>query len=471
MPDILIQNGGFYQSTSSPTIFYDQLVTGSEYQSTSQACVIDLTAPTFSGIVSLINGGRGQMRAAWAAGTDVTLPVRYEVYCKALTNSGLFSSINLVAITDKLQYDIFTLADGSFIQANTTYFVGIKAIDGVGNRDNNLVTLSIISTGLSIFADTYEVDGAFAINPSNELQGTLWALKNSNLAVPSSVNMGIANYQIYDKDGTAIVGMNESNIAVDSNGQYKITPIASNLNKTLDHYMIKITMVLDGAIREGYTTLVQPIPEYDVEGTFILNTASQLTGSFWASADEEVLNNPSRLGTGAYQVYDGTGSAVVGMTQSGIIADSNGLYEITPIASSLNLDLNNYYVKVTVTIDSVLRNYFLPILGKIPKYESKAVFSINGANQLQATIWAVGDNLVVSGARLGTANFTVYDSSGVAVAGLTQSGITADVNGRFITAPVSATLLTDLTHYTVKVGVVVDGLERVSYKGFTLLGN
>lgn len=448
------------------------LVNNNFYQGTSQSCIVDLTPPTFAGISSASVESRGQIRATWAAATEATsLPVRYEIYVKASTNTGLFSTTNIIGITDKLQYDFWQTPDGAFLVNGTTYYVGVRAVDAVGNRDSNLVDDSVISTGVFVSADVYDSEGAFAINSSNQLQGTLWCLKNSILATSGNAVMGTASYQVYDKAGSPVVGMTESGITADANGQYKITPVASTLNYTLDHYMVKVSITVDGAVREGYVALIQPIPEYDMEGSFVLNSSNQLTGSFWATANEETITNPARLGTASYQIYDGTGTLVPLMTESGITADANGLYEITPVASSLNLDLNNYYVKIVATIDNISRNYFLPILGKIPKYETKAVFSINGANQLQATIWAVADNMVISGSRLGTANYTVYDSSGIAVAGLTQSGITADGNGRFITTPVSATLLTDLTHYTVRIGITIDGVERVSYKGFTLLGN
>lgn len=449
----------------------DILVENNAYMGTVAACIVDLTPPTFSGIVTASVQSRGQIRATWAVATDPTPPIRYEVYVQATTSSGLFNVANIIGITDKLQLDFWQTPDGAFLVNGTTYFVGVRAVDGVGNRDANTTSQSVLSTGVFTSADVYDAEGAFAINSLNQLQGTLWCLKNSVLAKTGTAVMGTASYQIYDKAGVAVVGMTESGIVADSNGQYKITPVASTLNLTLDHYMVKVNITVDGAIREGYVPLIQPIPEYDVEGSFILNVDNELIGSFWATADEETITNPARLGTASYQIYDSTGTIVPSMTESGITADSNGLYEITPVASTLNLDLNNYYVKVIVTIDNISRNYFLPIMGKIPKYQTKAVFSINGANQLQGTIWAVADDQVVSGSRLGNANYTVYDSSGVIVGSLTQSGITPDVNGRYITTPISATLLTDLTHYTVKVGVVIDGIERISYKGFTLLGN
>jgi len=47
----------------------------------------------------------------------------------------------------------------------------------------------------------------------------------------------------------------------------------------------------------------------------------------------------------------------------------------------------------------------------------------------------------------------------------------ADVNGLFHITPVSAILLTDLTHYTATVTISVAGSNVSAVKGFTLLGN
>lgn len=336
---------------------------------------------------------------------------------------------------------------------------------------SDILVANNVYQGTSITTNTfYSTSGAFAIDQSNEFQGTLWALKNNVIANGYNSVLGTAAYQVFDKDGSAIVGMSESGIAADPNGQFVITPVASLLNKSLDHYLVKVSITVDGNLQENYVGLIQPIPDYEVGGAFSLNTSNELTANFWVSADEQVVTNPARLGTAAYVIYDKTGTLVPGMSESGISADSNGLYEITPVASVLGGDLTFYTVKVTITVDNVARSEFLPILGKIPSYAAHAQFSINALNQMQATLWATTDGVVKSGAGLGVANYTVYDSTGTAVVGLTQSGITADSNGRFIITPVSATLLTDLTHYSVKVGIVVDGVERISYRGFTLLG-
>lgn len=444
------------------------LVGNNFYQGTTQACIVDLTPPTFAGIGSAAVQSRGQIRASWAAATDATAPIRYEVYIQASTATGLFNTNNIVGITDKLQYDTWTMPDGSFLVNGTTYYLGVRALDGVSNRDSNTVSISVISTGVYTGADVYKTEGAFAISSSNELQGTLWALKNSVLATSANAVMGTASYQVYDKTGTAVPGMTQSGISADSNGQYKITPTPSTLNKTLDHYMVKVSITVDGAIREGYVALIQEAPKYDISGLFFINETNQFDGSFWVSADE-VLKTTG-LGTGAYQVFDSDGNPVVGMSQSGIAADANGVFKITAITNLLTGNYPGYSVRVTLTVDNTTRVEMFGIQADLPKYNVKGQFSINALNQLQAMFWLESDFGVVPTTGLGTANYTVYDANGSPVVGLSQSGITADANGRFKITPVAATLLTDLTHYNVKIGIVINGSEKVGYKGFTLLG-
>jgi hypothetical protein len=469
MADLLVPFGPFVQGTGSPTDYFDQLVSNNQIQSTSQACLVDITPPTFAGIASLTVQSLGQFRASWLAGSDVTMPVRYQVYIKPLTASGLFSSVNLLAITPGLQFDIFTLPDGSVLQGGVTYYVGVRAMDGVGNTETNTNSLSASGAGVSAAVPTYVANGAFVVNAAGNLQGTLWATKDGQLANGSV--LGDGRYDVYDKAGTLVAGLSESGISPDGNGMYQITEVAASslLDESLDHYMVRVGIVVDGAERVEFVPIVNKQPEYDIDGLFYVDESQQFDGSFWVSANEIVKT--TGLGTGSYQVYDQTGAPIMGMSGSGIAADVNGVFKITAIASTLGTNYRGYTVKVTVTVDNVQRSELIPVYGRIPTYETHGQFAINASNQFQATLWATVDGIVKTGAALGAANYTVYDAGGIAVAGLTQSGITADANGRFQITPVSAVLLTDLTHYSVKIGIIVDGVERISYKGFTLLGN
>lgn len=443
------------------------LINNNFYQGTSSACIIDLTPPTFAGITFLDVESRGQIRSAWSAATDATAPIRYEVYIKASTATGLFSTTNIIAVTPNLQYDIFTLPDGSFLVNGVTYYVGVRAIDGVNNRDSNTLSMSVISTGVLTSIDVYENHASWSIDTSNQFRITMWADKNESLAVGTNGVLGTASYQIYDKAGNAVVGMSGSGISANGQGLFVASPISNLLTESSEHYEVKVTIVIDGEARINMIPLVEEKPIYKVGGLFFVNNQNNFDGTFWISKDEVIKT--TNLGTGSFQVYDHDGNAVVGMSGSGISPDVNGIYKLGPIASTLPEDYPGFSVKMTVIADGVTRSQMLSYVSEPIEYKPKAQFSINASNQLQATFWLEYDSSVeVSG--LGTANYTVYDVNGTAVAGLTQSGITADINGRFHITPVSAVLLTDLTHYSVKIGIISHGIERVAYKGFTLLG-
>lgn len=443
------------------------LISDNFYQGTSDACIVDLNPPTFAGINFLDVESRGQIRAGWSAATDPTPPIRYEVYIKASTATGLFNTSNIIAVTPNLQYDIFTLPDGSFLQNGVTYYVGVRAIDGVNNRDNNTVSISVISTGVLTAIDTYETFAAWSIDTSNQFRITLWANKNDSIAKSPNGVLGTASYQIYDKAGNAVVGMSGSSISANSEGLFIATAVPNLLIESSEHYEIKVSIVVDGETRTNIIPLVEEKAQYRLGGLFFVNVENDFDGTFWVSKDEIIKT--TGLGVGSYQVYDDDGLPVVGMSETGIVADSNGIYKISHVSSLLEEDFPGFSTKITVVVDGVARSQMISHVSQAIEYKAKAQFSINASNQLQATFWLEYDSNVET-TSLGTANYTVYDVNGNAVAGLTQSGITADVNGRFHITPVSAALLSDLTHYSVKVGIVAHGTERIAYKGFTLLG-
>jgi len=461
--DFVIQGSSYYV-----TGILDQLVQGGVYQNSSNACVVDFTPPTFAGIVSANVASKGQIHTTWLAGTDVNLPVRYEIYIKEFTSVGLFVSSNIVAITDKLQYDIYAMPNGSYLNNGATYYVGVRAIDGVGNRDNNVVILNVISTGINLLADVYELKSEYSVDASQNFHLTMWVNKNGQIANSSNSILSPGKYEIYKADGT-LLGMSQINISPLSNGQYIVTPITSLLDLESNHYLVKMTISVDGADRIGYSSIRKDELPYNINGNFYINTSNQLVGSFWALENEDIVI--TAIGTASYQVYDSTGAAVVGMSESGLTVGPNGLFIITPIASLVNQYTDAYSIKITMLIDAVQHSTFITLPKKIVSYESKGAFQINALNQFITTLWAVADGTLITGSRLGTANYIVYDSAGTPVSGLSQTGITADVTGKFYGSLVAAILLTDLTLYTVKIGIIVDGVERVSYKSFSLLGN
>lgn len=440
------------------------------YQGTSEACIIDLTPPVFSGINFLDVESRGQIRAGWSAATDPTPPIRYEIYIQASNSVGLFNTSNIIAITPNLFYDIFTLPDGSFLQNGVTYFVGVRAIDGVNNRDSNTVSLSVISTGVLTSIDVYETKAAWSINDSSQFEITAWANKNSSLAVSPDAILGAASYQVYSPSGTAIVGMSGTVPTPNAQGLYVFSPVANQLVQDSEHYEIRVIVSVDGEDRVNFIEVNYVNPQNNLSGVIDINNSNQITGSFWVTENNAIISD-SRLGTASYEVYNSSGALVSGLSQTGITPDVNGFYVITPTSFGSNDITKAYIVKIEATIAGESKSNYITLGNQPAVYDCKAVFSINASNQLEATFWATKNTVLVGPALLTTASYQVYDKNGVIVSGLSQTGITPDANGQFHTTPVSASLLTDLTHYTAIINISVAGLVRTSVKGFTLLGN
>lgn len=99
-----------------------------------------------------------------------------------------------------------------------------------------------------------------------------------------------------------------------------------------------------------------------------------------------------------------------------------------------------------------------------PIFEARGGMSINASNQIEGTFWII-KNGVHWKQDLGNASYLIRDKSGAAVAGLSQSGITPDVNGYYHSTPVSANLIYDLSHYTVEINIPVNnsGKEGVIF--------
>lgn len=116
---------------------------------TPDACVVDLTPPTFAGIDDLVANVNGSILASWLAGSDAgSPPVKYNVYVKKDTATGLFSSGNFLLCTPLLEFNIYQTPDGLALQEQATYHVGVRAVDGLGNESSNTQSLSVVSNGV-----------------------------------------------------------------------------------------------------------------------------------------------------------------------------------------------------------------------------------------------------------------------------------------------------------------------------------
>lgn len=106
------------------------------------ACVPDTTPPTFAGITGLSQNLDGSLAVSWSAATDSSPPVRYEVYVQAATATGLFATANIQQIVNGLSSRVFTDPSGLILQVGQNYFVGVRSLDFLGNRETNTASIS-----------------------------------------------------------------------------------------------------------------------------------------------------------------------------------------------------------------------------------------------------------------------------------------------------------------------------------------
>jgi len=351
MSNQLIQSG-IVQSTSLALVWGNQLASGGVKQESSQACIVDLIPPVFAGIDYVGLGVLGQLQVQWLSALDTSNPIRYEVYVQAGTAVGLFSLINVALVTEQLNADIFALGNGSLLVPATNYFVGVRAVDAVGNRDSNLVSLSQVSPGIT-GANIANISGMFAVDDTNDFLGSFW-VADSLGTITNPLRLGTASFTVYDNNGNAIPGFTQSGIIADAEGFFETTPIPSVLDFEHNFYAAKVTIAVDG-VPITYTLPVtqQPVlPQYEPRAVFSISPLNQLDGTIW------IINNTGRvtdqLGTASFTIRDKNG-ALVGIAQSGITADVNGFYKITTVSASPLTSLTHYTVEIQITANGSLR--------------------------------------------------------------------------------------------------------------------
>ena len=100
-------------------------------------------------------------------------------------------------------------------------------------------------------------------------------------------------------------------------------------------------------------------------------------------------------------------------------------------------------------------------------YEARGVFSFDSLKRLSATFWLIKDGEAVQ-TSLGAASYKIYDKTGVEVATLSETGLLPNLQGQYITAPVNASMLADLTHYVAEVSIDYEGETRINNLGIII---
>jgi len=174
----------------------------------SIASITDTTPPTFSGISSLTANANGSFTANATAATDTSNPIRYEAYVST-TNVGLFNTANIAVISTALPIVIFTDANGDVLE-NIAYYVGMRAVDAVGNRETNTASIQETSEGVPDNSVINKLDQILAktnnlpADPASETT-VLTRLANSSYTAPD--NSTIADIE------TAVLALNDISVA------------------------------------------------------------------------------------------------------------------------------------------------------------------------------------------------------------------------------------------------------------------
>lgn len=226
------------------------LYSSSQYIVTPGACVLDITPPTFGGITSLSMNSNGSLVASWSAATDASTPVRYNVYIKKGTATGLFSVTPY--ITQGLSIKLYDDADGIRLAYGETYYVGVRAVDSIGNMETNTSSLSAVSTGVFAGEIRYECFASLAISPINELVGSLF-LHGDGKAVKTS--LGTASFKIYDEDDNEVISLTQNGLTANSDGVYLLTPTSASGLDPFTCYRVKIAIIHNSVTIESYVGL------------------------------------------------------------------------------------------------------------------------------------------------------------------------------------------------------------------------
>jgi hypothetical protein len=130
-------------------------------QETPQACLVDLTPPTGGAVSGVALNPDGSIRVQWPAAADVSEPIRYNVFMKLGTATGLFDDENIIGCVKGLFLDIYRQVDGQPLQLGETYHFGVRAEDALGNVNQNTTSLSIVASGLQVQALVSQILATF----------------------------------------------------------------------------------------------------------------------------------------------------------------------------------------------------------------------------------------------------------------------------------------------------------------------
>jgi len=149
---------------------------------------VDTTDPTFSGLEN-IYGGDQKIKITWYYADDPTHPIEYNIYRSESGYSvgGDYFSTPIASISDT-SYEDETVVNG------TQYFYVVRAEDGSGNEESNLVELSIVPQTPPtdvIFVDSTSESGGDGTSWAEAFRYIFLALRDTDVGLGGSGNTTI----------------------------------------------------------------------------------------------------------------------------------------------------------------------------------------------------------------------------------------------------------------------------------------
>lgn len=118
------------------------------------------------------------------------------------------------------------------------------------------------------------------------------------------------------------------------------------------------TEVLDA--EQTFVTLPEStIDYYSIEGAWSVDDSQNFLLSFWLEKNGTIIT--TLLGAGSYTVYDYAEAAVSGLTESGITANADGVYKITPAAGSALSVSTHFRIKASIIYNTETKTGYIEL--------------------------------------------------------------------------------------------------------------
>jgi len=288
-----------------------QFFSGFFAQKVSSSAIADTTPPTFVGITGLVAQANGSLRASWSAASDLSTPLEYKIYVQAGSATGLFLNSNIVCSTYGLTFDLYHDATNIPLTAQT-YYVGVRAEDGVGNVETNTVSLSAASVGIASNSLFNQINTVAAqvwdmVRSSHATAGTFGESLQAKVDADVSTRLASASYVAPDntdivaiKAKTDQLAFASGRVASDISTAQETAIVAKTWNALLADYLTANSMGANMNLIDDILAVVNGFTAADVDHQLIVPaqitlppSGSEVYRMYFRNSQAKVPTNPA----------------------------------------------------------------------------------------------------------------------------------------------------------------------------------